>query len=410
MTEPPNSVNAPTDASLVSRVLAGFRRITSSGKFIAEIDGLRFIAIASVMMFHIRYYLLGAMHYAYAEPGDSFKRFLEIFGNGSRGVEIFFAISGFILALPFAMQYLRRGRAVSLPQYYLRRVTRLEPPYFLAMILCFLLIWHRRDKIAGYSEYVSSFRASLVYCHNFLWPRDTLPLVNSVAWSLEIEVQFYILAPLIAIIYTLGKNPRRWLLVLAGVAKFCLPAGWQFPHQSLADYFEFFLLGFLLADLYVNHELEIGRREWLRFAGAVISFGSIWICPFKYLVLPIGLFFYCGFKSRVARHLLSNRWVTTIGGMCYSIYLIHWMLITTFGGRILRQFTNSYAVDFTIHTALLTLLILFAGAIYFKLIERPCMSRDWYKRIFIGVKSIVFQSKAIPQGAAGVKSDANGSS
>jgi hypothetical protein len=190
-------------------------------------------------------------------------------------------------------------------------------------------------------------------------------------------------------------------LVLASGAKFCLPAGWQFPHQSLADYFEFFLLGFLLADLYVNQELEIGPRDWLKLGGAVISFGTIWICPFKYLVLPIGLFFYCAFKSRFIRHLLSNRWVTTIGGMCYSIYLIHWMLITTFGGRILRQFTQSYAVDFAIHAALLALMILFAGALYFKLIERPCMARDWYKRFFTGVKSVFFRSEAVPQGVAG---------
>jgi len=114
---------------------------------------------------------------------------------------------------------------------------RLEPPYFVAMILCFLLFWHRHDRVAGYAEYVSSFKASLLYSHNFLWPRDVLPLVNPVTWSLEIEVQFYILAPLIARIYTLGTTPRRLLLILAILAKTFIPAKYQLPHATLIDFF-----------------------------------------------------------------------------------------------------------------------------------------------------------------------------
>ena len=51
-----------------------------------------------------------------------------------RGVELFFIISGFILGLPFAKQYLAGGKQVRLGAYFLRRLTRLEPPYIL--ILC----------------------------------------------------------------------------------------------------------------------------------------------------------------------------------------------------------------------------------------------------------------------------------
>lgn len=359
-------------------------------------------------MFHINHYLEKANQYTYAEADEPFKRFIAVFRNGSLGVEIFFVISGFILALPFAVHYLRQGKAVSLRQYYVRRVTRLEPPYFLAMVLCFLLIWHRRDQITGYAEYVSSFKASLLYSHNFFWPRETQPLVNPVAWSLEIEVQFYIMAPLIARIYAFQKIPRRLLLVLPILAKLCIPTTFQLPFTSLLDFFDFFLAGFFLADLYVNQELEAGEHEWPGVAGAIISFAGVWFCDARYLAIFIGLFFYCCFKSRLIRLALSNRWITTIGGMCYSVYLTHWMLITTFGGRIRHQITNSYAADYLIHTLLLASLILIAGATYFKLIERPCMSRDWPMRVFARAKAIVFPGKGISQSLSGVNKGPRG--
>jgi Acyltransferase family len=98
-------------------------RITSGGKFIPEIDGLRFVAIASVVGFHIYEYLLSRRNIG---P-------LGIIGtallHGNRGVPLFFVISGFILGRPFAAHYLRGLPAPKLKEFYWRRLTRLEPPY-----------------------------------------------------------------------------------------------------------------------------------------------------------------------------------------------------------------------------------------------------------------------------------------
>ena len=368
-------------SSLVSRLLARFQRITTSGQFIPEIDGLRFIAIVAVAFFHINHYLLSANQFTYQAAGESFKSSLAVFESGARGVELFFAISGFILALPFANQYLKQGKAVPLAKFYARRVTRLEPPYLLAMTLCFLLLCYTR----GYQEYLASFVASLFYSHNFIWPREVLPLVNPVAWSLEVEVQFYLIAPLVALIYKLARNPRRFLLILLILSKLMSP-GFLFAHRSLIDYYEFFLMGFLLADLFVERQLDATDHEWGCMLGAGLAFAGMWFGPYSTLPWSIGLFIFCCFKSRWIRRPLGNRWITSIGGMCYSIYLIHWMLITTLGSRVIFQITNSYTIDFIIHTALLAVLILGAGAIYFQLIERPCMARDWPQRLFKRLK------------------------
>src|SRR5438094_3364218 len=108
--------------------LGGFRRITTSGNYIPEIDGLRFIAIFAVVLHHVALYVTTLDN-----------RPEGIFELGTRGVELFFAISGFVLAAPFASQYLCGRPRVRLGQYFLRRLTRLEPPYLLALLIIFFV-------------------------------------------------------------------------------------------------------------------------------------------------------------------------------------------------------------------------------------------------------------------------------
>jgi peptidoglycan/LPS O-acetylase OafA/YrhL len=127
--------------------LSSFRRITSSGAFISEVDGLRCIAIVAVILLRCSGVLLNFLalgsKVGQAATGnalppiamESQRGFLRLLSHGGYGVEVFFAISGFILALPFARQWLQGGRVVQLRQYFLRRVTRLEPPYIVALFV-----------------------------------------------------------------------------------------------------------------------------------------------------------------------------------------------------------------------------------------------------------------------------------
>ena len=77
------------------------RRITSGGKFIPEIDGLRFVAIASVVVSHVQFLLVERSALA-----PSANWVFRAVNHGWRGVDLFFALSGFILALPFAAHHL----------------------------------------------------------------------------------------------------------------------------------------------------------------------------------------------------------------------------------------------------------------------------------------------------------------
>src|SRR4051812_39015821 len=119
MTRPLNSERPPTDCTARSW-LSGFRRITTTGEYIPEIDGLRFIAITCVVFLHLGTYVGNFGH-----PD------IGIFSIGGKGVELFFVISGFVLATPFVRYRLAGGKPVRLKPYFLRRLTRLEPPYLL---------------------------------------------------------------------------------------------------------------------------------------------------------------------------------------------------------------------------------------------------------------------------------------
>ena len=112
-------------------------RITTSGNFIPEIDGLRFVAIVSVVLFHLFGFIENKDESIYNNTYnfDFIANFLK---NGNFGVQLFFVLSGFILGLPFAKHYLKDSNKVSIKSYFFRRISRLEPPYIIVMFLLFI--------------------------------------------------------------------------------------------------------------------------------------------------------------------------------------------------------------------------------------------------------------------------------
>jgi peptidoglycan/LPS O-acetylase OafA/YrhL len=149
---------------LSSTRMLQFRRITTQKRFIPQIDGLRFVAIASVVFFHIHAALeIGAIPVPIPFNSDLAKR----------GVELFYGISGFILGVPFASRYLLHAPKVSLKQYFLRRLTRLEPPYFLSLIA-----WAAMQFVVAHrslSNMAPHLAASSVYLHNLIFGVSPAP-------------------------------------------------------------------------------------------------------------------------------------------------------------------------------------------------------------------------------------------
>jgi peptidoglycan/LPS O-acetylase OafA/YrhL len=366
--------------------LKHLRRRTTSGRFIAEVDGLRFVAIALVVLFHVHDYITTKFRIpaGNAANTDWFDRFAA---TGHYGVHLFFIISGFVLALPFAQHQLGGRPPVKLRAYFIRRLTRLEPPYIIAM-LGFAAARALTD--AAHAPLLPHLLASLGYVHNIVYGVGST--INVVAWSLEIEVQFYILAPALAIVFTIRDRwIRRGVIVAAAAVTLALQA-WLAPAAwvplSVVGFLQFFLCGFLLADLFVT---DWKGKPSHSMAWDVVSLigwpllALLWMQDAEYPALFIALAFvlFCAaFRGTITSRVLGIPAVATIGGMCYSIYLLHFPLISMIGRHTLAIGSGSAQwVHLAIQTAIMIPPVLLVCGVYFVLIERPCMERDWPQRL-----------------------------
>lgn len=351
------------------------RRIISSESWVPEIDGLRCVAILGVIFFHIA----GEVGSRGLRPLDPLPYLDYLLANADRGVALFFVISGFVLARPFFQQHRGNGRPVRLSSYFLRRLTRLEPPFLLSLTLYFIAFAALR---APLRELIVHTLVSAAYLHNLVFP--TTPTVpNYVTWSLEIEVQFYLLAPLLGQLFRIPRTILRravWAaLTLAG----CL---WSAFHTSppitVFSYAGFFPAGFLLADIFesTTHPHGTGRERYLWDVLALIGWSAFVFLPRNDTIrafLPILIMPLCltAFHGKLSRAFLRLPLLTTLGGMCYSLYLLHPLVISAFFRLVKYLRLPSDVATYLLQGTLLLTAVIVCGMVYFVLIERPFMKK-----------------------------------
>jgi peptidoglycan/LPS O-acetylase OafA/YrhL len=386
--------------------------VTSSGGYLAEIDGLRFIAVMAVILLHAEGYWthLAGRTYATLSPADVLlKRFISL---GYYGVHLFFMISGFVLAMPFCKHALAGGKPVDLGAYFWRRVTRLEPPYVVSMLLFFAFMpvfgkssWH---------DLWPHLLASLGYVHELVYGEGSL--INNNAWSLEIEIQFYLLMPLIAVALWLPPAMRRGVLAAAAVVlslnSLWLPAA---APRTFLQFGQYFLVGIILCDLWTTvwrarpRTLAAdvpGMMAWPLFAwvnmahhGVISDVANPWL---------ISLLFYSALRGVAHSRVLSYAFIPIVGGMCYSIYLLHARAIAFVVHGVLAKVPlfGSFTADYCVVLASCTIAVLAVSAVFFVLVEKPCMDPEWPTRLMawgrqrmglIGRQRLPAAGKAISQ-------------
>ncbi len=377
---------------MFSGIYNKFRRITTNQLYFPEIDGIRFLAILLVVLFHINGYFTAKSDLPFTEGRTTFNLFNTLLINGDRGVELFFVLSGFILCLPFAHHYINGGKKVELKKYYLRRVTRLEPPYFLAMTG--ILVLHIIMRTQPVSILLPHWLASLGYAHNLIYHQP--PLLTVVAWSLEIEIQFYLVAPLLFRLLSLSKPVRRTILIAISVILIRLQTNYDPGFNCIYGFAQYFLAGILLADFYVSNTAAgffNGKWIWLPAFALLIAI-IYWPLKNPYLhpdtlfvyrlffPFMIGLLFYMIMKNDLMKNIFSYKFIPIIGGMCYSIYLLHYTAISVLGKVTLRlHLTSHYLPNLLLQIVLLALPILVISSIFYLYIERPFMSSKWMDKL-----------------------------
>lgn len=307
--------------------------------------------------------------------------------HGHIGVQLFFVISGFIIALPFARGYSGNGKPPQLRQYFLRRLTRLEPPYILNLFVYFLIV----PIATGISSkgLVPHLFASMAYLHNIIYGKASA--VNFVAWSLEVELQFYVLAPISTLLFKLRSRLVRRGLIVALILFFSIMSyliddspRYNLSILSMAQYF---LTGFLLVDIYLSDWNESPARSYFYDMVSIMSWIAICLLPYKdktgglFIVVPMFLAYYSAFRGILSSRFFCKPAIYTIGGMCYTLYLYHFFVISVFV-RLLDKLGVLHQAPLWLLIIAVSLVvipvILVSSTFMFILVERPCMKKDWY--------------------------------
>ena len=375
-----------------------FRRITSSDNFIPEIDGLRFFAILPVMMHHVYRHFL-RMHPDRIDEIVS-NPFDYILSFGGLGVEVFFVISGCILGMPFASNALLGTRKVNIKKYFIRRLTRLEPPFILCILgIYFAHLFLLKDSMEGFDA--PHLWATLTYSHYFIY--GAWSTLNPVTWSLETEVQFYILAPLLASLFLFRKKHLRRCIMAGAVIAWTIVKAYSFPaleachlDKSVLSYICLFFVGFLFADFFLTDLKKITANYYWDLV-CVLSMCSIFLFAWKYMhpfqhllfLASIFLFFVSVFKSVLWNRFFTSKLITTIGGMCYSLYLLHYPLIVFLLPYTLKiQMFDDIRWNLLVQMAILIPVIIVMVGLFFITIERPCMRKDWPQQLYNKIKRL----------------------
>jgi peptidoglycan/LPS O-acetylase OafA/YrhL len=242
----------------------------------------------------------------------------------------------------------------------------------------------------SFSELLPHLAASLVYLHTFLYKAASE--INFAAWSLEVEIQFYIAAPLLCRVFSIRSvRLRRGFLILAMMAA---ATGQQFwlAHQpawlrlTLLDSISYFLVGFLLVDFFI---VDWKKQPSRSFRWDLIS-GAAWLAlvPLHYFhvadpyLLPaVCAVAYTGaFRGRLLGVGLQLPWIVTLGGMCYTIYLYHYQVISVLGRVLLSWgWTHAYWSYLLWQVTLFASPLFLCAALLFVWFEKPFMAKRWWK-------------------------------
>jgi peptidoglycan/LPS O-acetylase OafA/YrhL len=372
-------------------------------KYRPDIDGLRAIAVLSVVIYHA---------------------FPDTLKAGFMGVDIFFVISGYLIS-SIIFENLDRD-SFSFGQFYGRRIKRIFPALTLVLLSCLVFGWfgllgdefkQLGKHMAAGAGFVSNF---------FLWQEsgyfnnaaETKPLLH--LWSLAIEEQFYIFWPLLVWLTWKRKTLFLMLFVAILLGSFAYNVYLVRPDPT-ATFFSpatriwELLAGVLLAYMRVRPSAWQPSQRQLQIASTLgvllLAFGLYRIdrgrpYPGTWALLPIlGSFclIFAGPTAWFNHFVLSNRVLVWVGLISFPLYLWHWPILS-----FMRVIESEAPAPYFRNIAL-ALSVLLAWATYF-FVEKPIRS-DGKSGLKIAVLSacvaslgvagfVIFQNNGAPSRAA----------
>jgi peptidoglycan/LPS O-acetylase OafA/YrhL len=292
-----------------------------------EIDGLRAIAVTSVVLYH------------FGLPG---------LGGGFVGVDVFFVISGFLIGGILWTELTRTGH-IDLKAFFLRRIRRLAPAFF-AMVIATTVVAYWVLLPFEFRDYGKSLIAATAWLSNVQFFREagyfdvaSESKILLHTWSLAVEEQFYIVLPLLLLLL---KHASKQLVigVLVTVWAVSLIASLlMMRHSPTASFFLFpfraweMLSGVLLALWGLEKRASWSHGPMYSWLGLILVLSAcVFIRPgadfpgwqAMWPVTGSLLLLMNGKDENAVNRALSARIPVFVGLISYSLYLWHWPVFT----------------------------------------------------------------------------------
>ncbi|KAA1174704.1 acyltransferase family protein [Marinobacter salinexigens] len=348
----------------------------SALKYRSDVQGLRAIAVLAVMVFHLNPSWM---------PG------------GFIGVDVFFVISGFLITSILIKMKNQPdfSLAGTLRYFYTSRFKRIAPAYF-ATLLVVTLVAATLFLPSDFATYKNGLEKAAWFFSNdyfanfgdyFAPSSHEQPLLHT--WSLAVEIQFYLLAPLLILL--LSQKYVKWVLAVLLVGFVLLSeyrlrvtgveqATYYSLYARLPEFFAGCLAAFYQSDFRRKSIPGGGALGLLLIISAALAQPSLGHFPGMPVLVPIvgSVLLLISSKETIASKILSTKALLWIGTLSYSLYLWHWPVLA-----FIRYFTGADVLDITF-TLLFVLMTFGLSMISYYWVERPLRSRTTGKKQLVG--------------------------
>lgn len=353
------------------------------------LDGLRGVAILLVMGFHYFYHLESFYYKSSLYPyGETFSNVL-IFKYGYMGVELFFIISGFVIAMTLES-------SASAIDFVVRRFVRIWPALIVSAAITFLLLnWSDAPFAITRRQFWPNFLPSLTLTPTSLWSGlfPKVDFVTGVYWSLVVEIRFYMIAVLLFWLFSrqnLARNLVIFTLVIylaRALLRRVMP-GYNGVYDALfiPDYMPWFAAGAVFYELYKERLAKGAALVMLAIMYVAITristnyavIGRDPIIASTAALFLLALFWLLATKP-ASVSLFEIRPLVWIGECSYSIYLYHYAV----GMVLVSQVSKSIGVvPQVLLVILISMLVLAVGRVSYATVENP--GRRWLTKLLIG--------------------------
>ena len=379
-------------------------------KYRPEIDGLRAIAVLSVLIYHAGFEI---------EIAD---RTFNLLPGGYLGVDIFYVISGYLITFLIFDQ--TKKKLFNFKEFYERRARRLLPMLFLVIFASLVAGWifmmpQQLKDLSG------SALSSLVFLSNFWFlltdnyfadSSSLKPLLHT--WSLSIEEQFYIFFPIIFYFLYKKKSKNIKLIFLILIIFSLLLANFFSIYSPAINFYILptriweLLIGSFLAYYHINNKpfKKIRFQDYLTFIGMILILVPFFLFDHKtphpsfltiFTILGSAIIIINHNSDNIIKKILSSKFFVGVGLISYSLYLWHFPIFA------FKEIKSKTISEFDKLEGVL-LAIVFSILSYF-LIEKPfrnkkCISKKKFLIFILSFFIILFISclyiynqKGLPQ-------------